>query len=160
MARRYAKPDSEAMVHERIVRHMKREYPGVVFKTDFAAGIKLPIWLAARQRKVQYRRGYPDLSISKACRGYHGLFLEVKKPGTRIKKVSDGMWASDHIREQAEMMAELERAGYKCAFAVGYDQAVDILAWYLKEDDIALEFDDFSLQNHATPQLHHDQEVF
>lgn len=162
--RRFTKPDSEAIVHERIVRYLKRDHPRVVFKTDFSAGLKLPIWLAARQRKLQYKRGFPDLVVYQGMellRGAlraqaFGLCIEIKKGGTRLKKL-DGLWSSDHIREQYEMLQELDRAGYACAFAVGYDQAVDIIEAYFNGKFYELPWQDFSLQQYKTPELVHEQ---
>lgn len=153
---RFTKPDSEAIVHERIVRFLKRDHPRVVFKTDFSAGLKLPIWLAARQRKLQYKRGFPDLVVYSAQGSYHGLCIEIKKPGTRLKKL-DGHWSSDHIAEQHQMLSELERAGYACAFAVGYDQAVDIIEAYFKGAFNDLPWQDYGLQHYKTPEVVHEQ---
>lgn len=45
--------------------------------------------------------------IAKPCDGYAGLFIELKRNGTHIKK-RDGSYASDHIAEQAKLLSLLE----------------------------------------------------
>lgn len=61
---------------------------------------------------------------------YHGLFVELKKVGTRLKK-KNGQYATKHIKEQAEMIEKLNTAGYYAAFAVGFDEAKKIIDNYL-----------------------------
>lgn len=59
-----------------------------------------------------------------------GLFLELKKEGTRLKK-KNGEWATEHIKEQAEMLSQLRQRGYCAEFAVGFDEAKEIVNAYL-----------------------------
>lgn len=59
-----------------------------------------------------------------------GLFLELKKEGTRLKK-KNGDWATEHIAEQAKVLEGLRQRGYCAEFAVGYEEAVRIIDEYL-----------------------------
>ena len=61
----------------------------------------------------------------------HGLFLELKKEGTRLKK-KDGEWASPHIAEQAEVLRKLRDRGYAAEFVVGFDEAKKVIDDYLQ----------------------------
>jgi hypothetical protein len=62
---------------------------------------------------------------------YHfGLFIELKKEGTRLKK-KDGTWATEHIAEQAAVLEELRKRGYAAEFAVGFEHAKGIIDTYL-----------------------------
>lgn len=157
--------DSEAKVHEQIVDYLKLAHPRVVFRTDFGAGIKLPMWLAKRQKRLQYARGFPDLFIyqprvSHSRVSYYGLAIEIKKGGTRLKRVRDGEWASEHYQEQYDMLHELSAKGYACAFAVGFDQAVDIIELYLSGRFNELTFTNFILENHSGVTLVSEQGDF
>ncbi len=163
---RIRKFDGEEVTHERVVKFMRREHPGTIFRTDFAAGIKLPPWLAARQKRVQYRRGFPDIFIFKPVTRmtplgditFHGLALELKAAGVKLK-LRDGSWASDHIGEQFKMLTELSGEGYACSFAVGYEEACRVIDWYLSgEGD--LEFDDFIPVRLDSEVLTNAEEVF
>ena len=60
-----------------------------------------------------------------------GLFIELKKAGTRIYR-KDGRLVSDaHIREQLDMLEQLRQRGYVAEFACGFDEAKKIIDEYL-----------------------------
>lgn len=62
---------------------------------------------------------------------YAGLMIELKREGTRIYKKNGGLVADEHIREQARMLDELRERGYAAHFAIGFDQAKQIIDEYL-----------------------------
>lgn len=62
---------------------------------------------------------------------YAGLFLELKREGTRIFKKDGISYATSHLKDQAEVLVELNRAGYLAVFAVGFDRAKQIIDEYL-----------------------------
>ncbi len=156
---RIPKYDGEAMTHERVVKLLRRDYPGVIFRTDFASGMKMDDpRIAAKHKRLQYRRGWTDLFIYKpvvhdSVLGrveYAGLALELKAGDVKLKK-RDTTWASDHIQEQFMMMRELEAGGYACSFARGYDEAARVLQWYLV-GDIHIDFEDY-IPGHVASEL-------
>lgn len=61
---------------------------------------------------------------------YAGLMIELKREGTRLVK-KNGDPASDHIREQGEVIEQLRERGYAAGFAVGFDEAKNIIDEYL-----------------------------
>lgn len=61
---------------------------------------------------------------------FHGLYIELKKDGTRLKK-KNGDWANEHIAEQAEVLEKLRERGYCAEFAVGFEEAKRIIDEYL-----------------------------
>lgn len=63
----------------------------------------------------------------------HGLFLELKKEGTRLKK-RNGDWATPHIAEQAAVLEKLRSRGYCAEFAVGFEEAKRIIDEYLGKE--------------------------
>lgn len=131
--RQFKRFDSEARVHERIAQYVRVNYPMTLFHSDFGAGIKLPIYLAARQRKLQYGPGFPDFLLLTARRRWHGLALEIKRADTRLLK-RDGSWASEHLERQAAMLKLFVRSGYCGFMAAGYDTAVALIDWYMGAD--------------------------
>lgn len=128
----------EEITHERVVKFLRRDYPGVIFRTDFAAGIKLTIGQAAKHKRLQYRRAFPDIFIFKPVTretplgpvNYAGMALELKAANIQIRW-NNGNWKDKHVQEQAEMLHELEDAGYFSTFACGYDEACKVIDWYL-----------------------------
>lgn len=61
------------------------------------------------------------------------MFLELKAEGTKLYKKNGEMVANKHYREQAEMLKKLRSNRYAAYFAVGYDQAIQIITDYLGE---------------------------
>lgn len=66
------------------------------------------------------RHGIPDLVLPVARKGYHGLFIELKRE--KGGKVTP---------EQSEYIEELNNQGYFACVACGLDEAVGVIRWYL-----------------------------
>lgn len=132
---------TEAEIQANVALFLRMKYPKVLFHSDFGSGIYLKPWQAKAQ-KIQNggRRAWPDMFIAepqeiprpglRPVARYNGLFIELKKEGTRLKK-RNGNWASDHIKEQAWMLEQLRKKGYKAEFAVGYQEAIALIEDYL-----------------------------
>jgi hypothetical protein len=128
---------SEAELQTMVADYLRLQYPNVLFHSDFGSGIKLTKGQAIKQKRQNGgRRGWPDMFIAEPRATKFGnrvgLFIELKKEGTRIKK-KDGNWASEHIREQAEMLTMLKMRGYSGRFAVGFEEAKEIIDDYLSD---------------------------
>lgn len=135
---------TEAELQTQVADYIRLRYPKVLFHSDFGSGIKLTMGQAIKQKRQNGgRRAWPDMFIAEPRKaiisegehtrlvaGYHGLFLELKKDGTRLKK-KNGDWASEHIAEQAEVLEELYIRGYVAHFAVGFEDAKRIIDGYL-----------------------------
>lgn len=130
---------TEAELQENIALYIKMQYPEALFHSDFGSGIKLRPWQARTQMMQNGgRRGWPDLFIAEPIYEENmarvmrcaGLMIELKKEGTRLKK-KNGEWASNHIREQAEVLEQLREKGYKAEFAVGFEEAISLIDEYL-----------------------------
>ena len=131
--------------HLRVCDYLRKHYPDVLFRTDFSSGMKMTPGQAAKHKKFQKSRAWPDLFIAKPGQDvfrdsfsgekYHeffgGLFLELKAEGTKLYKKNGEMVANKHYREQAEMLERLRSNGYIAEFAVGYNQAIQIIQDYL-----------------------------
>lgn len=132
---------TEADLQVQVADYLRLRYPRALFHSDFGSGIKLTMGQAAKQKRQNGgRRAWPDLFIAypvpRCVAGswnheYHGLMIELKKEGTRLRK-RNGDWASDHIAEQAAVLERLEDAGYHAVFAVGFDEARKVIDDYLK----------------------------
>ena len=122
-------------IYRLIAQYLQVKYPDVIYRFDLAADLKLTMGQARKHKTLHPHRGYPDLFIAQPAYfagsiTYHGLFIEIKKDGTRLKK-KNGEWATPHIAEQAEMLEKLRNKGYRAEFAVGIDDAVEIIDEYL-----------------------------
>ena len=130
----------ESTLQCHIADYLRLRYPHVLFHSDYGSGIKL----TPGQSRIQYRqnggrRGWPDMFIAEPMiirRGekeyhYAGLFIELKREGTRIYKKDGVSFATSHLADQYEVLVALNRAGYLAMFAVGFDQAKQIIDEYL-----------------------------
>lgn len=127
---------TELELQVQVADYLRLQYPSVLFHSDFGSGIKLTMGQAIKQKRLQGgRRSWPDMFIAEVRslgdKYYHGLFIELKKEGTRIFK-KDGTLVSDaHICEQFDMLEQLRRRGYMAEFACGFDEAKKIIDGYL-----------------------------
>lgn len=137
---------NESDLQVMVADYLRLQYPEVMFHSDFGSGVKLTVGQAMKQKRQNGgRRAWPDMFIAeprlagwyRAKDGWqentvvrHGLFIELKKEGTRLKK-KDGHWVSEHIAEQAEVLDRLRFRGYEAEFACGFDEAKKIIDKYL-----------------------------
>lgn len=129
---------AEENVQIEVCNYLRAKYPDVIFQCDLASGMKLPIHIAARHKKMRSSRGMPDLFIAKQksyfggfTRIESGLFIELKRSGVKIFKKDGELVADEHIREQAAILERLRSNGYKAEFACGFEEAVKIIDEYL-----------------------------
>jgi len=129
---------NEKTIHRQVCDYIRYQYPAVIFNTDLSGATKLTMGQAVAMKRLRSGRGFPDIAIYKCKHGFAGLFIELKKEGTSLlkKRIVDSYgepaFASDHIREQHEMMEALRSENYKCEFAIGFDEAKKIIDEYLK----------------------------
>ncbi len=121
----------EETVHLQVCRYISIQYPHVLFNTDLS-GIKLTQGQAVKAKRMRACRAFPDIVIYEPRKGYHGLFLELKREGTRLLKKDGTIVSNAHIQEQEEMLKNLRKRGFKAEFAIGFDQAKGIIDSYLR----------------------------
>ena len=131
----------ESDLQQQVADYLRLQYPKVLFHSDFGSGIKLTMGQAVKQKRQNGgRRAWPDMFIAepvpRCVNGswkyeWHGLFIELKKEGTRLKK-KNGEWATPHIAEQNKVLDQLEEKGYMAEFAVGFNQAKEVIDNYLE----------------------------
>ena len=127
---------SEADLQVQVADYLRLQYPDVMFHSDFGSGIKLTMGQAIKQKRQNGgRRAWPDLFIAEPhddlLRPKHGLFIELKKAGTKIFTKKGTLVSNEHIREQFDMLEQLRRKGYVAEFACGFDEAKEIIDNYL-----------------------------
>ena len=126
----------EELLHLKVCDYLRKNYPDVLFRTDFSSGMKMSPGHAAKHKKFQKSRAWPDLFIACSDRdGWEikqcGLFLELKAEGTKLYKKNGEMVANKHYQEQAEMLEKLRLNGYIAEFAIGYKDAIEQIREYL-----------------------------
>jgi hypothetical protein len=122
---------SEQQLQETVCNYLKNKYPDVLFRSDLG-GIRLSLGQATKVKRVQQSRAWPDLQICEARLGYHGLFIELKKDGARVRLKNGELSTDHHIQEQEAVLIKLRQRGYIAEFAVGYDEAIALINGYLE----------------------------
>lgn len=79
-------------------------------------------WIV-RNSQMGCRKGVPDLMLPIPMHGYHGLFIEMKRPGGRL----DGA--------QRRWLAALNDLGYLAVCCKGWEEARDALLRYMETED-------------------------
>lgn len=133
----------EEEIHLRVCDYLRKNYPDVLFRTDFSSGMKMSPWQAAKHKKFQKSRAWPDLFIAesgvvKFKEGHlivnlrkNGMFLELKADGVKLYKKDGTLRKNKHIEEQAEMLEKLRSGNYYAEFAIGYEDAIKQIHEYL-----------------------------
>lgn len=133
----------EELLHLKVCDYLRKNYPDVLFRTDFSSGMKMSPWQAAKHKKFQKSRAWPDLFIAesgvvKFKEGNlivnlrkNGMFLELKADGVKLYKKNGEMVANKHYQEQAEMLKKLRDRNYYAEFAIGYEDAIEQIREYL-----------------------------
>jgi len=120
----------EESLHIAVCDYIKYQYPKVLFNTDLS-GIKLTKGQAVKVKKMRNSRGWPDIFIAEPRKNCHGLFIELKKEGTKLYKKDGITPISDHIAEQIIMLHDLYLRGYYADFACGFYEAKKLIDNYL-----------------------------
>ena len=76
----------------------------------------------AELKRMGMRRGFPDLFIPQARKGFHGMFVELKRDIT-----------CKPTKEQLHWIAKLNSAGYYATVCYGADAAIREIKNYFKE---------------------------
>ena len=76
------------------------------------------------------KAGFPDLFVFIPKEGYHGLFIELKRPES---KTADGKIkrAGETNKNQEMMIDRLNAVGYKAVVCYGYDETITAIREYL-----------------------------
>lgn len=82
-------------------------------------GLRLPR-TSGRLRAAGARKGVPDIEVMVPCQGFHGMFVEMKAPGS-----------GRPTAEQKARIARLNGRGYRAVVAFGWIEAGQKLCEYL-----------------------------
>ena len=120
----------EESIQLQVSKYLRSQYPGVIFNSDIASGMRLPIWIAAKAKAQRSGRGQPDLVILEPRGKFGALCIELKRDGIKIFKQNGDVIADKHIQEQYDLLCRLRGKGYCAEFACGFSQAKLIIDQY------------------------------
>jgi hypothetical protein len=123
---------TEKTLHKQVCQYLRLQYPNVLFNSDLAGSNLLTIGQAVQLKTLRSNRGFPDIAIYEPRRGFHGLFIELKKEGIRLYKKDGVTPVDDHITEQLQVIKLLTERMYYASVCIGFDNAKFIIDEYLK----------------------------
>ena len=124
----------EALLAIKVSNYLQLQYPTTIFKYDLASDQKLSIQQATRNSRLhgRYSKGHPDLVIYAKKGNYGALFIELKAAGCSPFKKDGTLKKNKHTEKQNSIHEMLRERGYKCEFAVGFDETKILIDEYLK----------------------------
>jgi hypothetical protein len=126
-----AQPEYE--LQKAVCQYLELQYPDVLFLSDTGSGIKLTMPQAIRNKQIQKKTfKMPDLVVFEPRGGWHGLFLELK--AVSPYRADNTLKNDSHILAQYESMTRLSLKQYYAEFVWTFDQAKQLIDWYLTEN--------------------------
>ncbi len=130
-----AKPTyKESDLQTKITKWLRSNFDGIIFFSDFAAGMYISNNYMKNTRSAQACDGkYLDLTILRPSGKYHGLIIEIKCTDDDLFLVDGKTLKSDHVREQYDMILKLRKEGYAADFGVGEIDIKNQIVSYLND---------------------------
>ena len=102
----------------------KKKYPELDLLFAIPNGGARHIAVARKLKAEGVKSGVPDLFLPVARLGYHGLFIELKAGKNKLSE------------NQIAWLEALEDEGYLAQACWGFDEAVDMILWYLRKQKV------------------------
>lgn len=98
---------------------IRGRYPELEFLFHIKNETKGGAQQVAKDKASGVKKGVPDLFLPVPVGKYHGLWIEMKKEDGRASR--EQLWWLEHLKAN----------GYACAVCYGWQQATEVLEWYL-----------------------------
>jgi hypothetical protein len=147
---------NEVTIYEHLARHINTKYPRLSGLYHFdLSGVNNSSVVSRSLYSRLNGRGYPDFQLSYSVYAlgvyYHGLYMEIKVEGTKLKREKDltrilkddykirkaGDWWDLHTEEQAHRLDLLRGAGNVAVFTVGLDETIQTFDSYVANAALA-----------------------
>jgi uncharacterized Zn finger protein len=111
---------NEQKQQEALVTYLQLQYKDVRYCASLGGQYQHYQSQRAKAIRTGYVKGFPDLQITEARQGYHGLFIELK---TKIGRLT---------KHQQQWIDDLNERGYLAKCCKGLEEAMDVIDRYLK----------------------------
>lgn len=122
----------EEILSFQLSKYLQLQHPNILFHYDFGSGMKMTMGQAIRQKRLNPYRGWCDLFIAQPTIKYSGLFIELKKETPF--KINGEIKTNDHLKEQKQMIDNLNRLGYYACFSWDFEQTVKLINNYINNN--------------------------
>ncbi len=132
----------ERVIQIKLARYLNSYEETIDFYCDWASGAYLTAGQNRARMSMASRNGWVDIFIAEPRNGYHGLYIELKKEGTRVYLKNGLLSSNPQIIKENDFLERQRAKGYKAGFAIGYEHAKRIIDKYLGkpalfDDDLA-----------------------
>jgi hypothetical protein len=124
------KPLTEAKIHDMIIAYLRSSWSEARFISSLTGEMQPNKSIRARNSRIQHSAGQPDLYIFEPVGKYVGLAIEIKRDSANPYTKSGKLKKNSHLEDQAGWLTYLEGRGWKAVFAVGLEQAREIIYKY------------------------------
>lgn len=100
----------------------RKQYPMLDFMSASQSGHKRNVVDASMAKRSGLKAGIPDIFLPYPSKGYHGLFIELKRPEKSKAKISEA---------QKITIDYLNNHGYLAVVCYGSDEAIEAIKNYL-----------------------------
>lgn len=121
----------EYILQVQITDWLRLQHPDIPFRSDLG-GIRLPISLAKKAKRIQKGPGWPDLFLPIPRAHYHGMFTELKYSRGEVYTKKGEMRQEEHILTQAAILKQLCDLGYYAVWGFGFDETIELIGGYLR----------------------------
>jgi hypothetical protein len=128
----------ERILQRALTRWLNNEFAGIDFVNDWASGAFLTHGQNQARMLLASDQGWVDLFIAEPRRGFHGMFLELKKEGATVYNKNGSIRKYGQQVKESEFLARQTSKGYYADFAVGLEQAKAKISWYLGQEMLDL----------------------
>lgn len=104
------------------------KYPVLRWMFAIPNGGERNVIVATKLKAQGVRAGVPDICLPVPIGGWHGLYIELKRPADRVKNKKRGGTSEDQDR----WIMALYSFGYGCAVCIGWQEARDVIIQYLE----------------------------
>src|SRR5258708_3387525 len=102
---RGANKQREKSIQRALMTTLRTEFPFVVdFYNDWAAGAYLTHGQSSQRRALSSGKGWADFFLAWPGRGFHGMFLEIKREDIKIYRRDGNLVADEQIRIEAAFL--------------------------------------------------------
>lgn len=121
----------EDLIQESVVRYIRAKYPTVMITISPEGIWNIPIQVGMKLKRMGYTAGTPDIHFLKARNGYHGLYIELKRPEVRDNSGKLIRRKGVVSKEQEAFIKYLNDEGYMAGVCYGVQEACNLIDWYM-----------------------------
>lgn len=129
----------ERILQRALTRWLNKEFNGIDFTNDWASGAFLTAGQNQARMMLASDNGWVDLFIAEPRRGYHGLFLEIKKEGEVVFNRDGTVRKRGTLIKESAFLQRQRNKGYYAEFGIGLEDCKQKISWYMGQERFDLE---------------------